>query len=336
MNYLHYLAKFVSGTLVVLLLTFIINLIFDPLWYMGGNKVDDYNYAFDERTSKLNLVENSDFNCLILGSSRVTFIRPSEIKSATCFNSAFSRAVVEEFLPYINRLKFSGMNKLDYLIIGVDGFNFFGESKFKNIPRTAVAESPPIIFESYLSFDTLVFSYRLFTEDANLPRFYDKNFEVDVHKSIPTFDPKHQLAGAIEGGYYPSKLSEYMEVVEVAEAQAVIFYVPPLSAWHIQDLDKKGELENYIKAIYEFVNQGFTIIDYSIISPVTKNKNNTYDGHHYLPHINSLITSNLHQIMKGQRPELADFGVVVNNYSFTSFVALYKGRLAQFKQENIH
>lgn len=209
MNYLHFLTKFISGALLVLLLSFTINLIFDPLWYFGGNKVYDYNYAFDERKSKLNLVERSEFNCLILGSSRVTFIRPSEITNASCFNLAFSGAMVEEFVPFINKLKLAGVTSLDHLIIGVDGSNFFTNTKHALTPRTEVEVPLPNIFESYLSIDALIFSYRLFTADANLPRFYDKNFEVDVHESIPTFNPKNQLFGTIEGKFHPEKFNEY-------------------------------------------------------------------------------------------------------------------------------
>lgn len=332
MNYAVFLFKFTLGTLFVLTLTFVTNLTFDPLWYAGGNKLADHNYAFNERTSKLNLVGDADFDCLIMGSSRVTFIKPSEMNNADCFNLAFSGAVVEELSPFLKKLQQAGMSSLDYLVIGVDGSNFFGESKFKHTLPPQIAAPPPHILESYLSMDALLFSYRLFVEDANLPRFYNSDFEVEVHQTIPVFDPTAPLQGTLQGNYYPEKFSLYEQVVNQANAKTTIFYVPPLSAWHIWDLQQKGKLEDYTSAIYQFVEQGYTIIDYSIVSPITEDRGNTYDGHHFLPSVNAMITDHLNQMMAGLTPNFTDFGVRVNSFSKDEFLATYQSRLLRFSQ----
>ena len=335
MNYQGFIIRFVLGTGLLLGATLAVNWLFDPLWYFGGNKVGEHNYAFNERVSKLNLVESTTFDCLVLGSSRATFIRPSLLDKAECFNMAFSGGLVEEFSPYVRRLKEQGLNNLDHLIVGVDGTNFFKAPDAVDIQPVAVAEPPPSIFESYLSISALDFSLRLYLGDANLPRVYNDKFEVEVLDQLPVFSPTESLQGAILGTFVPHKFALYQELVEIAQPKQVFFFVPPLSAWHIKDLAEKGILTDYVNALYQFVEAGYVLLDYSIISPVTKDPANTYDGHHYLPKINETIAAHLNSLLADDKPVLDGFGVLVNDLSVQQYSELYQQRLQEFKAQSL-
>ena len=74
-------------------------------------------------------------------------------------------------------------------------------------------------------------------------------------------------------------------------------YVPTLSAKHINDIDKNNLLDNYVTAIYSFQHNKLDIINYSYISTITLTPLNTYDGHHYLPKISTLIATDLNRML---------------------------------------
>ncbi|HEY9301247.1 MAG TPA: hypothetical protein VIQ31_33770 [Phormidium sp.] len=60
-----------------------LNYLVDPLWYSSGNRLTGENFPFNERISKTNLFLRSntqDYDCLIVGSSRVIALNSSEFK----------------------------------------------------------------------------------------------------------------------------------------------------------------------------------------------------------------------------------------------------------------
>ena len=103
-----------------------------------------------------------------------------------------------------------------------------------------------------------------------------------------------------------------------------------MSAWHINDANKYKLLEDYVKAIYSFKQSGLDIIDYSAISEETLNSTNTYDGHHYLPKINSLIVQDLNRLLVNEKLLEDNFGLDVNDYSFEEYLDDYKSKINKF------
>jgi len=323
MSYKKYLTLFLVGTILIPSSILLINITFDPLWYFAGNNVGQYNYSFNERVSKLNLLRNKDIDCLILGSSRTTFIKASKISNATCFNIAFSAGRVEEFVRFAEFLKEELPSNLKYLVIGVDGGNFLSASA--DIAAKPIQSTS--FLPSYLSIDTLLFSFRLFQEEQILPRVYNHNFEVELAGEIPVFDPNKPLEGAIFGHYKPEKFNQYLQLVDILKPENVLFYVPPLSAWHIADMMNKNILSDYLDFIYKFPLAGYSMIDYSVVSKMTLNIDNTYDGHHFVPAVNDLITTDINHYFSKQFELSADFGVALDNLSFEQYQRIYKQRL---------
>ena len=335
-NYKKHLLWFFAGVGLLLATTLVVNLLFDPLWYLKGNQLGKYNYAFNERLSKLNQLQDSDINCIIFGSSRSTFIKARNIKNMKCFNLSFSGGQVEEFVDYARYIKAHLPQKIEYVIVGVDGGNFIRSTPIAT-PVTARATeqtfiSPPSLLKSYLSIDALAFSYRLYQGQQNLPRVYNQQFEVEVAGDIPVFDPLVPLIGAISGDYYPEQLQAYKAIIDILAPQHMLFYTPPLSAWHIADMQAKGILNNYIQSLYSFIEAGHYLIDYSIVSKTTLNVSNTYDGHHFMPLVNDLITQDISDYFSGKLKMSDDFGLYVSDLSFIDYQAQYKKRLNAVKQ----
>jgi hypothetical protein len=122
---------------------------------------------FDERLSKANQYlkrrSSHPYNCIIFGSSRTTLLNESLLRDPfRCFNFSFSGGRIQEFLAHAKWLKNRGLNP-DYVILGIDDFNFVQSSKELNISGFIKQSSdPPSIFYSYYSLDALDMSFRLF------------------------------------------------------------------------------------------------------------------------------------------------------------------------------
>ncbi|NJL10693.1 MAG: hypothetical protein HC908_12365, partial [Calothrix sp. SM1_7_51] len=78
-----------------------VNWLVDPLWYGAGNRLTGKNFAFNERVSKTNLFlrnKHKNYDCLILGSSRVIALNASNFQGKTCFNYSIKGGEVPDFI----------------------------------------------------------------------------------------------------------------------------------------------------------------------------------------------------------------------------------------------
>ncbi len=326
MNYKKYIVGFFAGATSLVTLIFVVNVVFDPLWFFTGNKVGQYNYAFNERLSKLNLLNKATANCLVMGSSYATFIKADSISSANCFNIAFSGGYIEEYMQYIDYYRRTKKNKMTTLIIGVGSRDFFDHSASAN---TKPLETPSVL-ASYLSIDSFWFSMRLWQEKNKLPRIYNKQFNVEVVNNPPTFNPSVRFDWKTNGEFQPNKILLYKQLIQKSGATRVLLYVPPLSAWYIKDLETSGRLTDYLFALYQLTQLGYTLIDYSIISPLTLNPNNTYDGHHFFPWVSDLIVQDINDLFNHQLQVSDEFGLHVNPLTFEQYQQVYASRIAVF------
>ncbi|WP_240992044.1 hypothetical protein, partial [endosymbiont of Riftia pachyptila] len=76
------------------------------------------------------------------------------------------------------------------VIIGVDGFNFFTNDIKGTIPDyIAQKKPPPSIVQSYLSIDVLKLSLRTLAGQSPLPRYYKKDFSIDILPGTQPYVP---------------------------------------------------------------------------------------------------------------------------------------------------
>ncbi len=244
-----------AGTIVFVLA---LNCLVDPLWYFQGNRLTHANFAFNERQAKLNQL----------------------------------------FLDHL------GMRP-KLIIVGVDGFNFLSSGRdAPTIPEYVMKKQPPPGFlKTYLSIDSLRMTWRTIRGSSQMPRYYDDRFEVLIRKGTPPFRPEKSLDG--EGRqradaeerrkrtYQSDNAALYARLISVFPDARAIGYVPPISAWHISDMEKNGVLDGYIGALFKTSASFSAFIDFSAPSDVTARTDVTYDGSHYAPSINHLIATAL-------------------------------------------
>lgn len=324
-----------AGTIIFVL---VFNCLVDPLWYFQGNRLTHKNFAFNERQAKLNqlLRAPGQYDCLIFGSSRTTLLPASAFRGYRCYNLSFSGGQIEDFIAFAEYLHHVGMRP-KLIIVGVDGFNFLSTGRdAPNIPDYVLKKQPsPEFLRTYLSIDSLHMSCRTVWDQSPLPRYYDEHFEALTRADAPRFRPEKSLQG--EGrrrtdsderrkrGYRPDNAALYKRLVSVFPEARAIAYVPPISAWHISDMEKNGALDGYIDALSNTAPAFTAFIDFSVPSPITSRTDITYDGSHYHPSINLLIARAL------QSNTAPDWGVDMKQMGFIDLTQRYQMALNDFK-----
>lgn len=309
-----------------------INWLIDPLWYNHGNVLTGKNFAFNERITKTNLFlrtnEQENYDCIILGSSRVTTLRASELDNYNCFNYSLKGAEIPDFISYANFLQEQNVDpKVVY--IGIDGFNFV-EKERKEQPPVAIkslqTKSP---LQAYLSADVLLFSaMTLLGVSPDPASYYDRHFEpVDV-ANPPVYNAKFYKPAGLQKCDL-SSVETFASLKEFFPNAKFVGYVPPRSAWSmINDTYGRGLMDCYLSAFHQLSQQYDEIYDFSIPSEVTKNPDNTFDGSHYSVTINNQIA----KILQGETD--SNFGLRVDNYSFDEYRKIYRESLRSFLAEN--
>ena len=309
-----------------------INWLIDPLWYSHGNILTGKNFAFNERITKTNLFlrtnKQENYDCIILGSSRVTTLKASELDRHNCFNYALKGAEIPDFVSYANFLQEQNVDpKVVY--IGIDGFNFV-EKERKEQPPIAIdslqTKSP---LQAYLSADVLLFSaMTLLGVSPDPASYYDRNFEPVDTIDPPVYNAKFYKPAGLQKCDLTS-VETFASLKEFFPNAKFVGYVPPRSAWSmVNDTYGRGLMDCYLTAFHQLSQHYDEMYDFSIPSAVTKNPDNTFDGSHY-----SVITNNqIAKILQGEAD--SNFGIRVDNYSFDDYRHTYRQSLRSFLAEN--
>lgn len=329
-SFLYYNVAFLFTLFLTGAILYSLNDRIDPLWYENGNQYSQQNFVFNERISKINLFENNkdSHNCVIFGSSRTTLLPDKQIKLAECLNLSFSAGMIGEFLVYAQYLQSKSYSP-QLVIVGVDGFDFFYENVTQSVPSFIEhTKPPPAKWQSYLNLATFHFSLKSLLHYSRLPRYYDGQFQGKILPNTLHFNP-YTLSGLPRsdlGELVWDNVLSYLAFKNIFPKATVIFYVPPISLWHIIDMKEKGKLQAYLKGIYHLASQGYDVYDFSVPSFYTTSVLFTYDGSHYIPAVNDLIVDRLNGAP-------TEFGIRVNDMSFDEYIAHFQEALVLYQKQ---
>jgi len=321
-----YLKHWAVATATLVLGALGLNLAVDPLWYGAGNRLTGRNYEFNERVSKPNLFLQSPaaYDCIILGSSTSTIVRPSLLQPHRCFNLAFSAGKVGEFLAYAQWLKAQGARP-SLVIVGTDYVNFDprGDKQLDVPDFVAYGQPPPPRWKSYLSLDALLWSTLAVLDQSPYPKFYDERFEVQVRDDAGTFEPEGlELAPRT---LEPARVALFRQLRDIFPQARFVGWMPPLSAWHVAELERVGVLPDYLRSLHALTSVYDELYDFALPSDVTTRRETTYDGRHFGNEVNERLTRRL-----GGHEDT--FGVRVSELTLKAYGALYAERLRAFQQ----
>jgi len=304
-----------------------VNLAVDPLWFFSGNRLGEANYAFNERVSKVNqyLRAPRAYDCLILGSSRLTVLDAGLITTNHCFNLAVSGGLIGDILALARYLR-PRSGDIRLVIVGVDAGNFTIDDPTDTIPDFVKSgDRPPGVLQSYLSIDSLGFSLRTLAGLSPMPRYYGRGFHPAILADAPKYNPK--LASEARWGVFSTRhVDLYRELRGTFPEARFVGYVPPMHAQTMYALADQGRLPGYILAISSVSKVFDEFYDFSIPSAVTSRTDNTYDGSHYDVATNALIAETLNS---GK----VRFGMRVRHLEPDLYERLFRQRLSKFWPE---
>lgn len=307
--------------------TLTLNVVIDPLWYFSGNTVFPENYAFNERLAKSNqlLKDPAAYDCLILGSSRVTLLDEDLITGHSCFNYAFSGGRAAEFVAFARFARAFSVEP-SMVIVGVDGESLAAApGRDQNAPEFVLTlERPPAAWQSYLSIDALNFTVRTLMRKSPLPRYYTGELKGSVLPSHPRYVVSKNLHnGAAPGPFSLQNSDLYLQIRAALPAATYVGYVPPRSASWVAEMDRSGNMDGYLDAVHATAQVFDRFYDFSVPSLITADPSRTYDGSHYMPDVNQTIAG----ILNGGP---LSFGLDVHRLDRDTYRQQYKSAVRAF------
>lgn len=321
-------SAFAGGIIFVIILPFIvmfsINVIVDPLWFFnhenGLNKVQE---DFDERQQKINRVAfaGEEFDALLIGSSRVTYISQQEFGDENVFNMASGHMSHKEYAPYLEYVEEKRGKPLEKVYIG---FDFFATSENKGVtdpdPFIQNAEDRLYPLKAYLSRDMLEQSFK--NAEASLKeepfhRSYDRNNvgtteklePQETQERIEEKDADFEEVTYDENTYtYDETFKEEMQQLQEAHPDTeFIAFTTPVTEELFRTMQQEGREEDYETWLRDITDVFGGVEHFMYVNSITENPDYFYDAHHYYQTLGDLMAHRMAGVEDEELPE--DFGI---------------------------
>lgn len=314
-----------SGGIALLLLATILllNILVDPLWFFGGDKLLPRNFAFDERTARAARFASSprNYNCYIFGASRVSLINENRFAGYTCFMFAFAAATPRELVAFAEYAKKFQKAEPRLIVVGIDDFDFIEPADSFTVPSFVRDGQLPKFWNYYLSMRVATWSIETLFDRSPLERYYGADLTGQVRPDARTFQTKRlTLPPGQHWDFSDENAGTYAAFRRIFPHAHLVGYVTPIAADRVLEYDRSGVLHDYLHALIEAVKSFDEAYDFSIPSPVTLDPAMTYDGSHFYPIVGDRI---INAILSHN----SDFGVRLDGLSAVQLQNLYAERI---------
>jgi hypothetical protein len=326
--------KWVIATLSLILIPLMViagfNFFMDPLWnFNHSHGYNQIQMSFNERQQKTNLITfgRHDYNALILGSSRVTYINQYDFPEIKAFNYALNNMLLSEYNDYINYAKKQVGHDFECIIIGLDFFatnkNLELPSKFEP-PSYYFAQSGQLAYryKTLLSTDVLKYARKNYEAgQQGLPQSYAYN-RANVKTLVAATPEDRQwlinknLKWYGETVYGPNYQYDSVKPVLQALKKAnpgtrFILFTTPSSDLLFRLLVEQGRFNDYARWIRDCVEVNGEVYNFMYPNSITSELSNYYDASHFYPQIGTFIAHRITDYPDEDIP--ADFGIRVTS-----------------------
>ncbi len=294
--------------LLFLLLIALFNYLLDPLWSFNNFKFNKYKNSYNERVLKTNLLAyaNIEYDGILLGSSRSSYINATIYNNMKIFNYSSSFLQVSEYAGFINNASKLNVNH-DIVILGVDFFTFLVETKPDYIPEKYYNDTQDLLnrFKILISYDTFKKAKKNLKIDENFiyERVYDKNYNVftsvrnkednkrNINDSVKKFNKMFYLK---KKPIKNLKIIMNSLIINNPNTKFVVFSTP-ISKELFNKIIKDKELyllyEQWIKDLVSVFSE---INHFMYLNNIANNSStNFYDSHHVYPFVGDTIFKDL-------------------------------------------
>ena len=331
MRYRTWVRLYLITTLAGILFFALFNYTIDPLWtFCHHNRFNNAQPGFDERQQKTNrayFCGLKQYDTLLLGSSRTTYINQHDFTPMHVFNYASVAMYPSEYRGWIAQAKKIKGTPFRTIILGVDFFGTnngsFGKQQMKEAPDPShyfdITTSFLYRYKMLFTLDTLYRSIASL-KHATRPGTTDytrDNVKQTIHisaaRKAQAVQHQQGLYGTLVYGksyHYNPHLKEIFESLKKENPHTrFILFTTPISKPLFCMLVKQGKLPAYEAWLRMLVNVFGEVYDFMGINTVTQKAENYADLHHFYPEFGTLIAKRI----TGQRdlslPD--DFGIRV-------------------------
>ena len=304
----------------------ILNYLVDPLWFFGGNKLEARNFPFDERTARVAHFAASDrnFDCYILGASRVGMLNWHDFSGRNCFMVSFENASPSELVAYAEYVKRHAKRQPDLVIVGVDDTNFIDLADAHEVAAAVRDDTIPHFWDYYFSADVAKWSLKTILDAAPKARYYGKDLTGRIRAdagSLPILRMK--VAPGRKWHMSLESVAQYAKFRQIFPKAHLVGFVTPVASMRIKQYQQAGLLPSYLTALHAVAGQFDEMYDFSIPSRITANPDLTYDGSHYQPAVYDMIAA----AIQNHEPS---FGITISGHTLADTTGLYASRLALY------
>ena len=317
-----YLVLMLGAVMAVLAALASYNAVMDPLWFFDHeNRWNANQVGFDERQQKTNRARfgGFDYDGILLGSSRSTYIDQHAFVARRTFNFAVSGMVPAEYSAYVRFARKLRGAPLTEVFIGLD---FFSSSR--NYANGAAAperyfmtaEKPFYRAEMLISADTLKKSRESAANGGRNCDCYDRHnvkhlrrVSVEEHRELLAKDLAHFRDHVYRDYVYDEGLPTLWRSIR-AENPLTRFtvFTTPISAALFRELVRAGRLPDLERWLRDAVGTFGEVTDFMGANSITIADWRYQDGSHFYPETGDLIARRLSRADTGV-PD--DFGIRV-------------------------
>jgi len=330
LKYKLFVKNFIKYFLIISFIIISINYIVDPLFtFKSTQNINIKQKDFNERIQKTNFLYyiNSDFDSLLLGNSRSTYINTQKIdknKMGKVFNYAVNAMSVEEYDSVIqNFIQITGKQP-KVILIGVDPFNF-GENKSEDL-KIGLKNSSDFFypFRSLFSLDlfkislkNLITTYK-FENDIydRKQRFYDKNLLKGIQKVNKISNERYIVVS--KNSDMKITQNHNLELLKILKkkynkSKFVIFTMPV----HQVIVDSIMEDKNsYFLWLESLVNSFGIVYHFMYENNISKSYYTFFDAFHFYPYVGDKI---IDKINNNTTDINNSFGIILNKENIKNY-----------------
>ncbi|MGD6816379.1 hypothetical protein ACQCVE_04780 [Metabacillus sp. 113a] len=317
------------------------NLFMDPLWmFSHSHKYNHIQESFNERQQKLNKIAYTDveFDTLLLGSSRTTYINEDEFKGHKAFNFAASGMSVQEYSPYIEFINEKRGKKVKTIILGLDFFATAENRKIEN-PNTYIRNVKDITYplKTLLSYETFStyslanfeasyygrnqFKRNYSRENTAVPKENSESKKMKINDTVETY--KRHVYG--ETYRYNKNYKNLLSELKRSNPDVrFIVFTTPVSAPLYKTMIESGRFADYEHWLRDVTSVFGEVYHFMYPNTITNSSDSFYDGHHFYPEVGELIA---HKVSGQPDPSIpGDFGMVLTEENLRESIRTIKGK----------
>jgi hypothetical protein len=322
-----------------------INYLIDPLWtFSHANQYNSKQNDFNERQQKTNYIyfnRLKNFDGILLGSSRTTFLNQNYFEDMNIYNYALNSMFPYEYEKYLDFAKEIKGKDFKYIIIGADfyGSNIPTKHQFKN-PQFYINKTKSFFYryKLLLSTDTLEQSKKNYKNSKQFTeRYYDRynvkyqhkisetqrkiRYDITIKKHLKTFTKKHYT-------YNKEYKKILMRIKKNHENTKIIVFTSPITAnLLVSILKQDNRISDFKKWLSEIIEVFGEVHHFMSINHITTNLNNYPDDDHYYPYIGKIIA---YKIKTKSYSQKDDFGCLLNQKNLDDYIEKLKKQIRNY------